>query len=262
MRTLLILALVASSAAYAQKKRDDAPLPYDDQGGNDDDDRRRDLPKRSDESRDRPSETDIEREDREISLAGEDDPNIGISAEVILGANLLDSSRGQGIEPLFMGGIRVTWEWSRTLLSDEFWREVFFADVAWFGSSSSGPGGFGGTTDIFDSVNYHHFTLSEAFALPLGKTPLAAFVAAGIGFSYQTSAIYVMGADPTSISAVRFLLQYGGGIRARIHFISQEQYQKEGYQGFPCLSFRFEVTRFRRAYMDDTFIGVSAGVTF
>jgi len=261
MRTLVVLMLVASTAAYAQGRGEDAPLPYDDQG-DDDDDRRRDLPRRSQESRDPLAETDVEREDREISLAGEDDPNIGISAEVILGANLLDSSRAAGVEPLFMGGIRVTWEWARTLLTDEFWREVFFADVAWFGSSASGPGGFGGTTDIFASNNYHHFTLAQAFALPLGKTPLAFYGQAGIGFNYQTSAIYIMGADPTSISAARFVAQYGLGLRARIHFISEEQFRAQGYQGIPCLSFRIEVTRFRRAYMDDTFIGGSAGITF
>lgn len=261
MRALLVLVLVASTAAYAQRKRDDAPLPYDDQG-DDDDDRRRDLPKRSQEDRDPTDETEVERQDREVSLASEDDPNIGISAEVVLGANLLDSSRAQGFEPLFMGGIRVTWEWSRTLLTDEFWREVFFADVAWFGSSSRGPGGFGGTTDIFDSTNYHHFTLAQAFALPLGKTPLAFYGQVGIGISYQTSAIYIMGGDPTSISAVRFVAQYGAGVRARIHFVSEEQFQQKGYQGIPCLSFRIEVTRFRRAYMDDTFIGGSAGITF
>ncbi|MBL8952761.1 MAG: hypothetical protein JNK82_18415 [Myxococcaceae bacterium] len=263
MRSLLVLALLASTAAYAQKRRgEDAPLPYDDQG-DDDDDRRRDLPRRSEGDRERGlEETEVERQDREISLAGEDDPNIGISAEVILGANLLDSSRAQGVEPMFMGGIRITWEWSRTLLSDEFWREIFFADVSWFGSTARGPGGFGGTTDIFNSVNYHHFTLAQAFAYPLGRTPLSVYAQGGIGFSYQQSNIYIQGADPVGISAVRFLLQYGLGIRVRIHLVSEEVFRQQGYVGIPCISFRIEVTRFRRAYMDDTFIGASLGITF
>lgn len=256
-----MLMLVASTAAYAQKRTEDAPIPYDEQG-DDDDDRRRDLPKRSDRSSERPTETEVEREDREISLASDDDPNIGLSVEVVLGALLLDSARAQGVEGLFMGGIRVTWEWARTLLTDEFWREVFFADVTWFGASSRGPGGFGGTRDIYASTNYHNFTVAPGFALPLGKTPLAFYAQAGIGFSYQTASIYIQNGDPTSISGVRFLMQYGLGVRARIPLISEERFREEGYQGIPCITFRLEVTRFRRYYMDDTLVGGSVGITF
>ena len=139
---------------------------------------------------------------------------------------------------------------------------VFFADVTWFGSGKWGPGGFGGTTDVFDSVNYHYFTLAQGFALPLGKSPFAVYAQGGVGFAYQQSSVYIQGQDPTTVSAVRFVGQYGGGIRARVHFISQEQFLKEGYLGIPCLSFRVEVTRLRRAYMDDTVIGGSVGITF
>ena len=261
MKSVLVLMLVASTAAYAQKRKEDAPIPYDDQG-DDDDDRRRDLPKRSDRTSERPSETEVEREDREISLASDDDPNIGISVEVVLGALLLDSSRAQGVEGLFMGGIRITWEWARTLLTDEFLREIFFADVTWFGASSRGPGGFGGTRDIYDSTNYHNFTIAPGFALPLGKTPLAFYAQAGIGFSYQTSSLYIQNGDPTTISGVRILGQYGVGLRARIPLISEERFREQGYQGIPCITFRLEVTRFRRLYMDDTLVGGSAGITF
>ena len=261
MKRLLVMLMVVSTAAWAQRRKEDAPIPYDDQA-DDDDDRRRDLPSRSEEARERAEETQVERDDREVSLASDDDPNIGLSAEVVLGAVLLDSSRAQGVEPLFMGGIRITWEWARTFLTDEFWRELFFVDVTWFGASSRGPGGFGGTRDLYDSTNYHNFTLAQGFALPLGKTPLAFYAQAGVGFSYQTSSIYIMGGDPTSIAGARLLAQYGLGLRARIPLVSEERFRAEGYQGIPCISFRLEVTRLRRAYMDDTFIGGSAGITF
>ncbi|MBK7860308.1 MAG: hypothetical protein IPJ65_17200 [Archangiaceae bacterium] len=259
-RTLLVLALVGSTAAWAQRKKDDAPLPYDEQG--EDDDKRRDLPRRSDATSEPAPEPDVESKGRRRSLASLDDPNIGLSLEVVGAALLLDSSRGQTVEGLGLGGIRVTWEWSRTFLTDEFWREIFFLDLTWFASRSSGPGGFGGTTEIFDSVNYHYFTLAPAFAFPLGKTPLAVYGQVGGGVNYQTSSIFVQSQDSTNISAVRFVLQYGLGLRARIHFISEESFRENGYTGIPCLSVRLELTRFRRAYMDDTVIGGSVGITF
>ncbi len=261
MKRLLVLMLVMSTAAYAQRRKEDAPIPYDEQS-DDDDDRRRDLPRRSDESRERPEETEVERQDREISLASEDDPNIGIGIEVIGAALLLDSSRAQGVEPQGLGGIRITWEWARTFLHDEFWRELFFVDVSWFGATARGPGGFGGTNDVYASQNYHYFTIAEAFALPLGKTPLSFFAMAGFGFAYQTSQLYIQMQEPVGISGTKVVAQYGLGLRARIQLVSQERFQQEGYQGIPCISLRIEVQRFRRGYMDDTMIGGSAGITF
>jgi hypothetical protein len=259
-RALLVLTLVGSTASFAQRRKEDAPIPYDEQG--DDDDRRRDLPKRSEPTHERQRETEVETRDRTRSLASLDDRNIGLSFEVVGAALLLDSSRGQSVEALGLGGLRFTWEWARTLLSDEFWREVFFVDITWFASRSSGPSSFGGTQEIFDSVNYHYFTLAQAFALPLGKTAFAAFAQAGVGFGYQTSSLYVQGQDPSVVSAARLVVQYGAGIRARFHFVSEESFREDGYVGIPCLSLRLEVTRFRRAYMDDTMIGGSLGITF
>lgn len=252
MRNLLVvcLFLAASLAAAAgrSKKDDDAPIPYDTEES--DDDKRRDLPKRSEEAPTLREETEVEQQDREISLASYDDPNIGLSGEVLLGAMLLESTRGAGggVEPIGMGGLRFTWEWSRTLLSDEFWREVFFADVTWAMSQTGG-----GSNEIKDAIAFHYFTLAQAFAFPLGKTPFAAYAEAGIGFNYQTSALSVQGADPVTVSVARLLAQYGFGIRARVGLNPSNSVR---------LSFRIEVTRFRRGYMDDTLIGGSLGVTF
>jgi hypothetical protein len=259
IRRALIMALLVATAADAAKgrKKEDDPLPYDDQTS-DDDDRRRELPKRSEEAPSVREETEVEQQDREVSLASDDDPNIGLSGELIMGVNLLESSRGGGFEPMFMGGLRFTWEWSRTFLTDEFWREIFFADVSWMGSgapsgwSSSGPSWFTGTREVSTSVNYHYFTLAEAFALPLGKTPLAAFASVGIGLGYQTASVYVNQMQ-TDVSAARFVATFGGGVRARIGLTADDKIR---------LSFRFETTHVRRGYMGDTFLNASVGVTF
>jgi hypothetical protein len=256
VRRTLAIALLCSGVAFAAAKSkkhqsDDAPIPFEDEKTNNDDDRRQDLPKRSEETPHVAEETEVEQKDREKSLASDDDPNIGLSGEILLGANLVYSSRGSGVDALFVGGLRFTWEWSRTVLTDEFWREIFFADVSWFGSSSKGDG----TKQVFDNTNYHTFTIAEAAALPLGRTPFAAFVSVGAGFNYQTSSIYVAGdkSPPTDVSAVRFVFQYGGGIRARIGITSDDKIR---------ISFRIEATRLRRGYMDDTVVGGSLGVTF
>src|SRR5438270_4922168 len=99
MRTLLVLALVFSTAAQAQRRKEDAPIPYEDERDADDD-RRHALPKRSEPSRERPEEPEIESKDGEKSLASEDDPNIGLSLEIVAAALLLDSSRAAGVEGL------------------------------------------------------------------------------------------------------------------------------------------------------------------
>jgi hypothetical protein len=265
MRSLLVfaLAIAFSAPAFAagrgkpKQKTEDAPTPYSDQQDEEERDRR-DLPDRSEATRERPHETDVEREDREISLSGQDDPNIGLSFEAIAGAMLLESSRGQGVQPQFMGGLRFTWEWSRTLLTDEFWREVFFLDLAWFATSDDATASWSdniGTTSpdgVRDNAHFHYFTVAQAFAIPLGKTPLAVYAQGGLGFGYQTSTVMAQGMANT-ISAARFLVQYGAGLRFRIGMTSDDKLR---------LSFRIELTRFRRGYMDDTLVGGSLGLTF
>jgi hypothetical protein len=261
MRTLLLLTLALPLSAFGagrgKQKADDAPTPYSDQ--QDEDDRnRRELPSHSEPTRERPEETEVEQQDREISLASQDDPNIGLSGEVIAGAMLLESSRGQGVQPQFMGGLRFTWEWSRTLLTDEFWREVFFLDLAWFATSDDAAANWSqniGTTGkdgVRDNAHFHYFTLAQALAWPIGKTPLAVFAQGGIGFGYQTSTVMAQSMANT-ISASRFVVQYGGGLRFRIGVTADDKIR---------VSFRIELTRFRRGYMDDTLVGGSLGITF
>jgi hypothetical protein len=256
----LLIALFASTTALAQRKKEDQPESYSDQ----EEEEKRDLPSRSEPSRERREETEVEERDREISLAASDDPNIGLSGEIVAGLFLLESSRGQGVEPLAIGGLRFTWEWSRTLLRDEFWREVFFADLTWVATSLRGSGPMTGTNEVYDNTNYHYFTLTQGFAFPFGKTPLAAFVSSGIGIGFQTSTLYVQQVE-TNIAATRFVFQYGGGLRFRValtHGSSASEEEHARPDGWMRLSFRLELTRFRRGYMDDTLIGGSMGLTF
>jgi hypothetical protein len=259
MRTLLVLLLVVPLAAHAQRKkstRDDAPTPYSEQ--EDEDDRnKRDLPDHSEPTRERHEETQVEQDDRMVSLASSDDPNIGLSGEIVMGAMLMQASRG-GVQPQFGWGLRFTWEWSRTLLTDEFWREVFFADVMWVWTAdawSGDSGQFIGTTGgngVYDKANFHYFLLAPAVAWPIGKTPLAVSGQIGLGFGYQTSTVNVESVQNT-ISASRFVLQYGAGVRFRIGVVPDNKIR---------VSFRLELTRFRRGYMDDTLVGGSIGITF
>ena len=248
-----LLALFASSLVHAQRKTkqesdDDAPIPYSDD--NRDDDEKRNLPRRSEPTGERPDETEVEQLDRERSRANEDDPSIGISFEVLVGAMLLESSRAGGVQPSFSGGGRFTWEWTRSLLSDEFTRELGFVDLSyWYAGEGDG------TKEVYGHTDFHYFTLAPAIAYPFGKTPFSVYGQLGIGFNFSPSSITIDNTT-THLSGTKFLFQYGLGIRARPLVVNF----KNG--GAMRISFRFELTRFRRGYMDDTMLGGSIGVTF
>lgn len=241
------LATLASGPASAQRvNEDDAPIPYPEE--EEPEDRgRRDLPRRSDETTVLREESDWEKSEREETLAGLDDPNIGLSGEVVAGLLLLESSRGALVDSRFAWGLRFTWEWGR-LLGDERLREALLADVNWSYCASRE-----GTKELFTDANYHYFTIAPAYAFPFGhKSAFSLYLQAGAGFGLQFSAVHIKDAE-NQISGTKALFQYGLGIRGRPALVADESIR---------LSFRFELTRFRRQYMDDTFVGGSAGVTF
>src|SRR5689334_20217724 len=104
-RVSLLLALVLAAQAFGAPKKkppgdqhDDDYVPYEEEEKLDDRNRRQ-LPKRSEPSSIVRDEADIEKKDREETLAHLDDPNYGLSAEFIAGVMLLESSRGVGVEP-------------------------------------------------------------------------------------------------------------------------------------------------------------------
>lgn len=259
MRILILLLLLAAPLARAQA--DDAPIPYSDDS-TEDDRNRRELPKKSDSTPTVREETEVEQQERAESLANIDDPSIGLSVELIFGALLLDSARGALFEPQVNGGVRFTWEWTRTLFSDELFRELGFVDVSWSHSGTSE-----GTNQIYAKSYYNYFTFAPAFSFPFGtKSPVSVFAQAGVGFVFNPSVV-VINQAPVSLTGLKFVVQYGGGLRFRPLILTWGRKSRpnadfaEAQDGLR-LSFRLEVTRFRRGYIDDTFLGGSVGVTF
>ena len=177
-RALLIAVMAVAVPAFAQ---DDAPIPYGDEDTTGDD-----VPKKSKRTRERLREEDESEQQGEETLAHLDDPNYGVGGTFIAGAMLFESSRGGGVEPRFMYGLRFTWEWAR-LIPDEFLREMFFADVTWqYGALHEG------TTQVNADTNLHYFTLAPAACIPFGrKSSVSAFAQVGIGFGYDFSSIHV-----------------------------------------------------------------------
>lgn len=246
---LCVWAVSAATVAFAKGNKDEEAIPYDDD--DDDQDSRpshpRERPRRSEPTRIAPEETDVEREDREKSLAELDDPNTGIAGEVVAGAMLVDSSRGNWAEARFGGGVRFTWEFGRAL-PGAFFREALFADATY-----SFMRMVDGTQAVSGDSNYHYFTIAPAYAFRLwGDSDYYVFFQAGGGLAYQYSVLH-NGTNELSVAGTKPLIQYGAGFRAR-PLISQD--------GNLRVSFRFEITRFRRQYMDDTFVGGSVGLAF
>jgi hypothetical protein len=265
MRRSLVAGLclaLAPTSALAAGSPDDAPIPFSDEDKTNDAERR-ELPKRSEGSDSVREESEYEQQERERTMAGFDDPNIGLSIEGVVGMMLLDSSRGQLVETVPAWGVRFTWEWGR-LLSDETLRDALFADVTWeYAGLRDGTGMPGAACEkalisckgkgIYGDSNYHYFSVAPAYGFTLGgKSPWSLYAQVGGGLAYQFSALHVTSAE-TQIAGTKPIFQYGIGFRGRPAVVAD---------GSVRISFRIEATRYRRGYMDDTFIGGSVGATF
>ena len=241
-------AAVAPVAEAAGRGKDEEAIPY---GEDEEEDSRpshpRERPRRSEPTRVAPEETDVEKEDRERSLAELDDPNTGLAGELMVGVMLVDSSRAQWWETRFGGGVRATWEFGR-VLPGAFFREALFADVTW-----SYMGMREGTQVVYGDSNYHYFTVAPAYAFQLWRdADFSAYGQLGGGIAYQYSVLH-NGTNELPVTGIKPLIQYGIGLRGR-PLISED--------GVLRVSFRLELTRFRRGYMDDTFLGGSVGLAF
>jgi hypothetical protein len=241
---LLLGALAFATPALAQDQ-DDAPIAYPDDDGEEDAPRK--LPRRSE---DPTADYDRMRDQEEAEgdfehLAGTDDPNKGFAGELVLGTMLLDSSRGRFADPTFGMGLRFTWEYGR-ILNNEPLRETLWADVRWMMAGTSD-----GTQLINSHSRIHYFSLAPAYEYVFGASKMfGVFGQLGGGFAYQSSDITI-GDQVTPLAGVKPLLQYGLGFRGRPR-LSEKL----------CLSFRVELMRFRRGYLDDTFFGGSIGTAF
>lgn len=241
-RLLLLCSLALATAALAQSGDDDAPQPYDD------DSAERARPRHSGKRSERLREEDEDERAAEEAetLTHLDDPNLGVGGELLGGVMLFDSSRGAGVDPRFLGGVRFTWEWGR-LIADEYLRELFFADVTWQYSAT-----WDGTGAVHEETHQHYFTLAPAIGLPFGKAPIAAYAQLGVGFNVDYSVLH-LDANSTSLTGTKFLFQYGLGLRGRPAVVAN---------GTVRLEFRVELTRFIRGYMHDMYIGAGMGMAF
>ena len=236
---LALLCLGIALPVAAQSKDDDAPIPYDDDGATDDPVK----PKKSRKS-ERLREEDEDAQERDERLASTDDPNYGVGGEVVFGANLLDASRG-GLDPRFTFGVRFTWEFGR-LLSDEYLREMFFADLQWRFTVTSD-----GTTQITSWASQHYFSIAPAIVWPISKV-VGLYGQLGLGVNAAFTGVRI---DQTEVQlqGARFLFQYGIGIRGRPAIVEDETIR---------LTWRVEITRYLRGYMHDTVFAAGIGMIF
>jgi hypothetical protein len=236
-----LLGLLLALPALAQKKEDDAPLPYDDDSASSEDAPR---PKKSRKS-ERLREEDEDATERDERLADTDDPNYGVGGELGAGMLLFDASRGGLGDPRFSFGVRFTWEWGR-LIPDEYLREMFFADVQWrFGVTTDG------TTQVSSWASQHYFTVAPAIAWPISKV-FGVYGQLGVGVNANFTGVRVDQRE-VQLQGARFLFQYGIGIRGRPALTEDE---------FVRLTWRVEITRYLRGYMHDTCFGAGVGVLF
>lgn len=242
-RTLLAVTLATLSMTAFAQSDDDAPIPYGDQDSTVDKVTPRKAKKRRHAEEIR--EEDEEEQAGEESLAGVDDPNLGVGGDLMAGVALLDSSKN-GVDPRFYFGVRFTWEFGR-LIPDEFLREMFFADVTWTYAASKE-----GTNQVNVDTHLHDFTVAPAFALPFGKSFMAAYLQLGLGFDYSYS-VTKIDANSVTLGGTKFLFQYGLGLRGRPAVVGD---------GTVRIQFRVEVTRFIRGYMHDMYIGGGVGMIF
>jgi hypothetical protein len=243
---LLVGVLLAGADAFAQS---DEPIPYPDDPPPTHDQGLRALPRHSQEVED-PDDLrrHVDWEDEEPpSLARLDDPNIGAGGELVGGALMVDRADASAWAPRFAWGARFNWEFGR-LISDELLHEALFTDVTWIWGSIRE-----GTERIFTEAQYHYVTVAPAFEVHLDKAKAWGFYGqVGFGVAYQLSALTHDGSQ-TLIAGLKPAVQYGVGFRGR-PLLSVD--------GLTRLSVRVELTRFRRAYMDDTLIAAGLGASF
>ncbi len=232
--------------------QDDAPIAYPD-----DDDtptytpgRKRPLRPTDDMDREFRNMDDEEDEAKKKFryLAGMDDPNTGVAFEVLGGALFQSSARGAFLGDLrpAIGG-RFTWEYGR-LLNVESLREALWFDVRYMFS-----GAREGTQLIVGQTQVHYATIAPAYELTFGEgSDYGVYGQLGGGIAY-TQTLLEIGGQKTPVDGIKPLIQYGVGLRGRTKLSSENNLR---------LSWRVELMRFRRGYLDDNYVGASVGTAF
>lgn len=234
--SLVLAVLLASPWALAQSG--EGHIPYSDEAP---------PPDRHRRVEEVANETNEELHAREQNYGRRDDPNLGLAVEGLAGLFLLDSSKGAFAEPQFGFGARFTWELGRAFPGEAL-RDNLIADVTWLRARQHD-----GTMEVATTTTYDLFAVAPAWAFPFNEAKtLALFVQVGGGVCRQNSLLSVQGTN-TELTGLKPLIQYGVGLRGTPVLSPSAPLR---------LSFRVELTRFRRGYLDDTFIGGSAGFDF
>ena len=120
--------------------------------------------------------------------------------------------------------------------------------------------------DSSDMNAWQNRITSESL-FPFGsKSPVSVYGQLGIGLVFNPSQVEI-NKTPTTLTGNKILFQYGGGLRFRPLVVTWGRKSRinadfAGADDGMRVSFRVELTRFRRGYIDDTFFGGSLGVTF
>lgn len=236
---VLMVAIALLAALPAGAQQDQGFIPYGEE---------EQSPERGSSSKRRGPVSAKSASDAEITpdvwLARMDDPFLGLGVSAVAGVLLLDGARGNGVNPLGSAGVRLTWEFGRIGGNPDL-ADRLFGDVTWRYASLAE-----GTQQVFAQTHFHHLTVAPAYGFPLlSQGRLAAFVQAGGGVTYHLSSLQ-SGHSQLIQGGLKPTAQYGAGLRGAAQFGQQSPWRFE---------YRLEVTRFRRAYMDDTFIGIGLG---
>jgi hypothetical protein len=179
-------------------------------------------------------------------LARMDDPRIGLGAELTLSLNLLDKSDGPGARGTGAAGVRVNWApgvlWTDP--EDEFWRYALLTELSYDYSGYSG-----GTSMVNTRTRLHYLNAHVMFGYPAQKV-LLLYGLLGPGVTFEHVTYEVQGAT-TPLTGAKFNLAYGLGARLNLQVNDRV-----------AIVSRIELMRFRRGYMDDTFLTFSAGMGF
>ncbi|HYO57511.1 hypothetical protein [Archangium sp.] len=181
-------------------------------------------------------------------LSRMDDPNTGVAFEALGGAMVVSSPRGQLLGDFLpaVGG-RFTWEYGR-LLGVEALRESLWFDVRY-----TYAGVREGTKLIVGDTRLHYATIAPAYELMFGESSeYGVYAQVGGGIAYEHTTLEI-GGKVTPVDGVKPLIQYGVGLRGRTKVSSESNVR---------LAWRVELMRFRRGYLDDTFVGASLGTAF
>ena len=183
----------------------------------------------------------------EEHLTGLDDPGAGIFIEVFAAAMFTEASRGSLVDAHFGIGARLTWDFGKIFTNDML-RQAFFIDLQYLYSGFQD-----GTKEVSAFTSFHYLTIAPAYAFPFGEnSPYAFFLQLGGGIAIENSPLTVDGVSYAN-GGVAPVFQYGLGFRGKPRLSSESGLR---------LSFRIDVTRFRRGYADDTYVGGGLGLGF